>query len=341
MPMLLLLRLSLSRVLEYAPGPSSALPPRDSPTLVLYYATDTGAHQRELVIFNRASALLFGADFLTVNCSAHFDWCVARQIEPLPLIQLFSHPKHKPIDMTNEHAPYAIVDFAASNSLARSMIPPSTNLKSLDESEWAQFVTQNKWRIVTFMNPIDRASQLLYPTARELADIFAEESDMVFALVNCTGNYSFCHSLDVRAAPLVRVYEGPVWVDYDGYRELEFLLPWLNRRCRKGRRFDGAMEVRKTIEEFETVLREFLTSSNMTKFIEEFQPTEGQEIYLPAMNKIAKNGVGSLRQDITNCLKLLRSPHVVHESRARVEEQLHVLKQIKQVLATIEGKQDL
>jgi hypothetical protein len=339
--MFLLLPFALSRVLEYTPALSAMLAPRDTPTLILYYSMETDVYQRELVIFNYATTFIFGAEFLTVNCSAYFDWCLTHEIEPLPLIQLFFHPRHKAIDMTNEHAPYAIVEFATTNSLAKSMIPETHNLKNLNESDWAHFIVQNKWRVVTFMNPIDRASQLLQPTIRELADIFAAEVDMTFAVLNCTGNFSFCHSLEVRAAPIVRVYEGPIWIDYDGYRELEFLLPWLNKRCGKSRGFDGTIEQRKTSETFDKVLRDFLTSENLTKFIEEFKPAEGQEIYIPAMNRIAKNGVGSLRPDITNCLKLLRNPHVTHESRARVEEQLHVLKQITRVLAAVEGKQDL
>jgi hypothetical protein len=244
--------------------------------------------------------------------------------------------------MTNEHAPYAIVEFITSNSLSKSLLRDSGNLISLNSDNWAKFATQNNWKIVTFMNPNERISLLLYPTISELADIFESEKDMAFGLVNCTGNFSFCKSLNVRAAPIVRVYNGPVWKDYEGYRELEFLLPWVNKECGKRRRIDGSLEVRRPIEGFERTLRNFLNDGNRTRFMEEFKvESEEEDVYIPAMRKIAKNGIEGIDADIENCVKLLGNAKLKGEPRVRVEEQLYVLRQIKKIVEETKHDREL
>jgi hypothetical protein len=330
-----------SRIIEYTPDRANLLKPRNPPTLALYFMTNTMHYIRELRIFEYTSTLLYDTDFVTVNCSTYLQWCIDHQIEPLPLIKLFWDPRPHELEMTNEHAPYAIVEFATSNSRAKSLVRETGNLQELNEDNWTQFVIQNKWRIVGFMNPEDRPSILLYPTMHELADIFAEEKDMMFGLVNCTGDYSFCRSLGIRAAPIVRVYQGPVWKDYTGYRELEFLLPWINAECGKRRKFDRTIEVRETIEEFESVLGDFLKAPDRKKFIEEFTPHDGQELYLPVMNKIAKNGIAFFEKDIENCVHLLGKANLRGEPRARVEEQLHVLRQVKKIVDEIRPEREL
>jgi hypothetical protein len=96
------------------------------------------------------------------------------------------------------------------------------------------------------------SSLLLYPTAAELADIFAHE----------------------------------------------FLLLWVNRECGKRRKIDGVLEGRLPREGFEGKLSNFLRAAIQSKFFEEFKTEVGEVVYIPALNKTAKNGISVMDSDI-------------------------------------------
>jgi hypothetical protein len=261
----------LSIVQVFRTGMEHLIKPRDPALVALYYSMATQDYERELRIFARVSEMILDAEFVTINCTRFKTFCIDQQADPLPLIQLWCSARRKGVDMTNEHSPYAIVEFVTTNSFARSLLLPTDNMKQLVYSNYAEFAIRPKCNVVSFMNPRDRQSELLFPTLFELADIFQPEPDVAFGMINCSDNVSFCFSLGIRFAPIVRVYKGTNIWDFVGTRELDPLLEFINQKCGKRRADDGGLALRKPSPEFKEAFAKFLDAANRELFLKEFE----------------------------------------------------------------------
>jgi hypothetical protein len=203
-------------------------------------------------------------------------------------------------------------------------------MKQLVFSNYTEFAIQPKCNVVSFMNPRDRQSELLFPTLFELADIFQHEPDVAFGMINCSSNISFCFSLGIRLAPIVRVYKGTDIWDFTGTRELDPLLEFINSKCGKRRADDGGFAVRKPSPEFKDAFARFLDATDKELFLRDF---EGGEVEAKVLARIAKNGIGIVEKDITTCENVITSPDVNGEARSIVQEQRLVLLACRDVLA--------
>jgi hypothetical protein len=320
---------SCSIVHTYTPELEHLFHPKKQPTIFLFYSAISPA---DMSIFDRAASLVYGAEFVSVDCDKYFALCKKKMIEPLPGIRLAS-PSGSFLTLTNELSCYPIVEFVLSNSKARSIIELGHNLRTLGESNFSDFLLRPGYNLVTFMNSRDRMSTLLYPTVWQLADIFEKEGDMAFGIIDCYANVSFCFSVGVTAAPLLQIYNNGQVSRYSGIRELPYLLDFVNGECGKMRNRDGGLITLSSDSAIEKRLAEFLNADKSEQEIiaQKFEADPKLPEYARAIRRIMKEGVTSIGSDIAKCEKLLMTA-LDEEARARVQNQLTILRQFDKLV---------
>jgi hypothetical protein len=288
--------------------------------------------KEEIRIFGKASELIIGAEFLLVNCTTYPRVCEEKMASPKPCLFLFRPPKPDPLQFTNEHSIYAIVEFVTGNGKAQSVIPPNDNLKTLSPDNYSNFGVGSPYKIIAFMNSRDRMSQMLYPTLHQLADVFAPEKDMTLGTIDCGIHPKYCISIGVDAAPIVRVArQDGQFDDYVGTREMPFLLKFINEKCQKNRKDDGSLSpVTRATGELLVDIKKFLAGDH--KVVQKFEGRPDLATHVRVMKGILKHGVGSVETGLAQCKRMLDEGKVVGSARVNLEGQLEVFEQFKEVL---------
>lgn len=318
--MLPLLFLGVSSIIEYDPAYENFFKKGENPLAALFYDSTRTNVKRELRVFERVSTLLYKVDFVQCDCGKYPSVCQNMFVDPLPGVRLWSI-REEPHEFTNEHSVYAIMAFIRSHAKgAVSLITKNPdNMKSINASNYGQFVSNSGCNIIAYMMPRDRMSKMLYPTLRELADIFQDDEDVNFGEVNCSDHMPFCKHAGINAAPIIRVYKDGNYTDYTETRELVYLLEFINQKCGKNRNEEGEIEIPKT----KLTLSECIKFASADASVREAMANEADEMAARTMRQIIANGTQIIDSGLKMCDNLLSKPiNSIAKEKVKLEKEI-------------------
>lgn len=308
-------------IIEYEPGLDDLFRAGDNPLAALFYDSSRPDTTRELRVFERVSTLLYKVDFAQCDCAKYPSVCQNLFIDPLPAVRLWA-ARSEPHEFTNEHSVYAIMTFIQSHAQgAVSLVTKNPdNLKAVNSSNYAAFVSNGGCNIIAYMMPRDRMSKLLYPTLRELADIYQDDVDVNIGEVNCSDHMPFCKHVGINAAPILRLYKDGNYTDYVGTREVPYLLDFINEKCGKKRNEEGEIEFSKK----PLTLSDCIKFANGDSSVRTSMMRDADEMVARTMRQIMARGEGVIDSGITMCNNLL-TKQLNALAKARVKREKEIL----------------
>ena len=315
------------RILEYSDERQDVFAVTDEPVLALFYDGETPATKRAKGLLERVSNLTTGVSFAVCDCGRFPDTCISLFVEPLPGFRLFTARRTEPYEYTNEHSLFALLDFLKRNTKCVSAVQESGKLFNVTAGNYDEISTGGSCNVIAYVLPRDRMSLLFAPTIRELAHVYRDEVDMNFGVVNCTANMTFCRSVGIDAAPIVRVYKGTEYVDYEGVREVPYLVDFVNAQCGRFRTQEGLLVYPHEDLPFSTYQR-FANGNRALReqMIAKFAGLRGFELVHNTMKRIDRDGPESIGKGLEMCEKLLKDHEVEGIARQKVAVEKEILK---------------
>lgn len=322
---------------EYSPDKPNFFRRQNEPVLALFYDLPMNKSKRSMRQLHRLAELVSGVTLVTCNCDEYPDVCLELFVEPLPGFRLFTSHRAEPYEFTNEHSLFPLLDFVKYGAKAVSSLIESPKLENVTAENYVEVSTGGNCNVIAYTLPRDRMSQLFAPTMRELAHIYKDEVDMNFGVVNCSANMSFCRGVGIDAAPIVRVYRNGEYVDYEGVREIPYLVGFINEKCHRFRNDEGVLVyphknvVMAVYEKFAAANHE-----EREEMIKKYSSSKSLELFVNTMKRIERDGVESIHKGIEMCDRLLADSKLEGISRQKVEAEKQILVRFERVFKTDE-----
>ena len=229
--------------------------PKDIPTVAFYDETTSPAFGRNFAVFQEVAQIGPNVTYIFVNCTRYPNTCKNQRAEPYPGIRLYRHDNPKPALFFNEHSAYAISDFVTRITQLPNNMGVS-NLKILTKENYSYFESLDLCSVTTYLNMKNQQSQVFVPTLHQLADVMKPVPTVQVAIFDCSPDIRECIRHGITVAPIVRVKNGDNISYFDGYREMPYLLEFVNKECHTYQGEDGFVN------------KSFLKLQNPTKYQE-------------------------------------------------------------------------
>ena len=243
--------------------------PQDIPTVAYFDETTSPGFQRNYAVFEHVAQIGPNVTYLFVNCTRYPNECINKKAEPFPGIRLYRQNYPKPSLFINEHSAYAISEFVTHVTNLPNNIGVS-NLKILTKDNYSYFETLELCSVTTYLNLKSQQSQVFVPSLHQLADVMKPVPTVQVAIFDCSPDIRECIRHGITVAPLVRVKNGENITYYDGFREMPYLLEFVNKNCQTFQGEDGL--VNKTLlklqnpskyQEYEKFLKNYIHNKSL------------------------------------------------------------------------------
>jgi hypothetical protein len=280
-----------SSVLNYSGQSREWFAVGDVPLIVHFWTPSSTAgsvHQ-----FDLASSMIPGVTFMRINCTVNRSVCDQHKSD-LPYSIRLLRPSLR--EFTGEEIAFDLLRFLE----AETGISPSVNvtLPSVNSSSFRPFLRTQQSAVVAFLDLRHRQSELVLPQMWQLSFIFARERAVGVAFVNCSGDIQFCRSVHVSAAPTIRIYVDDQIMEFEGTREFDRILWFVNANLHTFRMEDGELnDAAAIVPNVFPFVQHFMASDSKLSVMQSVSQIAGAEYYFSVMKKLLKGGESVLQTE--------------------------------------------
>eukprot|EP00817_Percolomonadidae_sp_ATCC50343_P005799 CAMPEP_0117423322 /NCGR_PEP_ID=MMETSP0758-20121206/3976_1 /TAXON_ID=63605 /ORGANISM="Percolomonas cosmopolitus, Strain AE-1 (ATCC 50343)" /LENGTH=365 /DNA_ID=CAMNT_0005206455 /DNA_START=11 /DNA_END=1108 /DNA_ORIENTATION=- len=177
-----------------------------------------------------------------VNCVDHASVCSKYGVQGYPTLKFFKKGSTTPEDYTSGRSAKDVLDFIANNGGARMHVyePPSA-VKVVTPENFDSVVGGDDNVLLEFYAPWCGHCKALTPKYEKVGETFARESNCVVAKVDADAHKSLGSKFDVKGFPTIKFFPkgSKEPVDYNGGREEQNFIDFLNDKCGTNRQLGG------------------------------------------------------------------------------------------------------
>ncbi|KAH6802520.1 thioredoxin family protein [Perilla frutescens var. frutescens] len=216
--------------------------------------------------FKKAKSVLIGK----VDCDEHKSICSKYGVSGYPTIQWFPKGSLEPKKYEGARTSEALAEFVNSEggtNVKIAAIPSSVVVLTPDN--FNEIVLDEKRDVlVEFYAPWCGHCKSLAPTYEKVATAFHPEEDVVIANVDADAYKELAEKFDVSGFPTLKFFpkNNKAGEDYDGGRDLEDFVTFINEKCGTSRDAKGKLTSQAGIvEELGNLVKEFLSAKDDEK----------------------------------------------------------------------------
>jgi len=228
---------------------------KDKHVLVKFYAPWCGHCQRLAPIYEEVAAAYEKDNdkiiIAELNADEEKDIAKKYDIKGYPTIKLFTTKTKTPIDYNNDRTLEAFVDFIEHETGIKAKIPKAhsdiivLNAGNFDEVVFAP----NTNVLVLFYAPWCGHCKSLHPTYEKVATDYLNDENVVIAKIDATENTVLAEKYKVHGYPHLVFFDAKTKNEenfepeiYDGGREEQDFLSFLNKKCNTNRVIGGGLD---------------------------------------------------------------------------------------------------
>ncbi|KAH6762499.1 thioredoxin family protein [Perilla frutescens var. hirtella] len=216
--------------------------------------------------FKKAKSVLIGK----VDCDEHKSICSKYGVSGYPTIQWFPKGSLEPKKYEGARTSEALAEFVNSEggtNVKIAAIPSSVVVLTPDNFNEI-VLDEKKDVLVEFYAPWCGHCKSLAPTYEKVATAFHLEEDVVIANVDADAYKELAEKFDVSGFPTLKFFpkNNKAGEDYDGGRDLEDFVTFINEKCGTSRDAKGKLTSQAGIvEELGNLVKEFLNAKDDEK----------------------------------------------------------------------------
>jgi protein disulfide-isomerase A6 len=324
---------------------------QDRGALVEFYAPWCG-HCKKLApeyeklgtSFKKAKSVLIGK----VDCDEHKSLCSKYGVSGYPTIQWFPKGSMEPKKYEGARTAEGLTEFVnneGGTNVKIAAIP--SNVVVLTPDNFNEIVLDEKKDVlVEFYAPWCGHCKNLAPTYEKVATAFKLEEDVVIANVDADKYKDLAEKYGVSGYPTLKFFpkDNKAGEDYDGGRDLDEFVAFINGKCGTGRDAKGQLTPKAGIvEELSSLVKEFVSASSNEEKMAVFKRLEEEtdklkgstarygKIYVKAAKNCMDKGFDYAKNEV------LRLERMLAKSISTVKANEFTLK--KNVLSTFASDQ--
>jgi protein disulfide-isomerase A6 len=214
-------------------------------------------------------------------------------------------------------------------------------------------IKSQKSVLVEFYAPWCGHCKRLAPEWEKLAKAFSNEQNVVIAKVDATGSQELAARYQVSGYPTLIFFSATdkdVPEPYDGGRDLEELVAFINKKTGTDRRSDGSLGPNAgVLPEFQSIVTDFLKKEEIDSLIgrakeitkpEKSEDATSIDFFVRVIEKL-KTKPEFLETEITRLKKLVSNPSITANKKDEFTKRLNVLSLFDPSSATPEVHDDL
>lgn len=256
------------------------------------------------------------------------------EVRGYPTIKFF--PKSKvPEEYTGGRTADTIVSWVNEKIGTRKAVKkPPTAVTVLDDSNFdAIALDPTKYVMVEFYAPWCGHCKNLAPKYEQLAKVFAGEQEVVIANVDATENPDLASRYDVSGYPTIKFFPAGSSepVDYQGGREVEMLVNYINENAGTYRLPDGSLSpAAGLVEALDEVIAN--AAAYDATFVESLENAASEidhpssKTYISFAKKILSKGEGYIEKEIARLQGMTQSKSVSADKKKSFFLRLNILK---------------
>ena len=210
----------------------------------------------------------------------------------------------------------------------------TNNVKVLTPATFDQTINEpGKTVFVKFYAPWCGHCKRLAPDYKKLADVFAEEKNVVIAEVDADKYKDLARSYGVTGYPTLKLFKNGEIVDYKEARDLESLVAFVNKHAGTARKADGSLEKSygRIAEVDELLAKAQGFSEELQKEVQamlertEAEVAESKRIYNSILKKISEKGEKYIQDERARLTKFVEGGNIAPLKKGLFRIRLNIL----------------
>ncbi|KAL6324170.1 hypothetical protein AAG906_006441 [Vitis piasezkii] len=297
---------------------------KDRSALVEFYAPWCG-HCKKLApeyeklgaSFKKAKSVLIGK----VDCDEHKSVCSKYGVSGYPTIQWFPKGSLEPKKYEGARSAEALAEFVNNEGGTNVKIAavPSNVVVLTSDSFDEVVLNEKKDVLVEFYAPWCGHCKSLAPIYEKFATAFKSEGDVVIANLDADKYKDLAEKYGVSGYPTLKFFPkgNKAGEDYDGGRDLEDFVTFINEKCGTSRDGKGQLTSKAgTVASLDSLVKEFISASDdekkavFARIEEEVEKLEGSaarygKIYVKAAKSSLQKGADYAKNEIQRLERML------------------------------------
>lgn len=217
-------------------------------------------------------------------------------------------------------------------------------MKVLTPATFDSAINSGKVVFVKFYAPWCGHCKKLAPVYKQLANVFAEEGNVVIAEVDADKYKDLARSYQVSGYPTLKLFKDGKVEDYSGPRELEMLIAFVNKHARTARLADGSLkadygriaEVDELLEQLQDYSAESIEKVKKALESAEAKIEGSKKVYRSILKKIAEKGPDYIEEERQRVSKFLESDSISPAKKGIFRLRKNILSAFKTFLTSDE-----
>ena len=271
----------------------------DAPVFVKFYSQSCGHCRAMAEDFAEASTYFTDVLFGGICCDDQRKLCEKFKIEGYPTMFLFESKKtEKTAEYEGPRTADAFSDFVENYTHIKGKRPPNF-LVEANPLNFENHTKSHKCVFNTFYAPWCGHCKKFLPQAKVVANALQADKEIMISKLNCEMYNEFCSTQKVNGYPTIKLFKGDEVIPFEGKREAENVIDFINKNCGTERGLDGLLvDTAGLIDEAAPLVKEFLESSDKAAVIEKMKGIKGAEFYVKVMDRYVAKGVEQIKKDV-------------------------------------------
>jgi len=277
-----------------------------------------------------------------IDCDSHGSVCSKYGVTGYPTLKYFKHGAKEPAPYSGGRTAEDLITFINGESGVKVRAPgqsPSQVVELTEDNFDKIVLDKSKSVLVEFFAPWCGHCKTLAPVYEKLGAAFANERNVVVAKLDADKHRAVGSKYGVTGFPTL------IWfpkgddktesVNYNGGRDLESMVEWINRHADTYRKPDGSLEKKAgLLKSFESIVSDFLAGSKdkavaaakkAIEILEAGLPVRLGKFYLRAMEKLISGDKDFIEAEIERTQRLLDSGNVAADKRDEFSMRINIL----------------
>jgi protein disulfide-isomerase A6 len=270
--------------------------------------------------FKKATSVLI----VKVDCDEHKSLCSKYGVSGYPTIQWFPKGSLEPKKYEGERSVEALAEFINTEAGTKVKIAavPSSVVVLTPETFDSIVLDETKDVLVEFYAPWCGHCKHLAPVYEKLASVFKQDVGIVVANLDADKHRDLAEKYGVSGFPTLKFFpkENKSGEDYDGGRDLDDFVKFINEKCGTSRDSKGQLTLEAGIvESLAPLVKEFLSAADnkrkesISKMEEDVAKLSGSaakhgKVYVSAAKKIMDKGSDYTKKETERLQRMLKKP---------------------------------